>query len=127
MSDVSRAARGMSAFVDDRRQYLASKREMGAAVREDEWCKCGWPEKDCLRRVLRNGPPFPPEPCEPRANLLSLTMSDDPFQTLGDVLDTMRANNMQRAAAFVEWLAIEGEYQRLALIASDQAVGKNEQ
>lgn len=30
-------------------------------------CECGWPEKECLRRVLGNGPPFPPKPCEPKA------------------------------------------------------------
>jgi hypothetical protein len=28
-------------------------------------CGCGWPDKPCLRVMLRNGPPFPEPPCEP--------------------------------------------------------------
>lgn len=28
-------------------------------------CGCGYPQKECLRVVLRNGPPYPPRPCEP--------------------------------------------------------------
>lgn len=28
-------------------------------------CGCGYPKQECLRVVLRNGPPFPPRPCEP--------------------------------------------------------------
>ena len=28
-------------------------------------CGCGYPGKPCLRIMLRNGPPFPPRPCEP--------------------------------------------------------------
>lgn len=28
-------------------------------------CSCGFPGKPCLRMVLRNGPPYPPRPCEP--------------------------------------------------------------
>jgi len=27
-------------------------------------CDCGYPEKPCLRIMLRNGPPFPARPCE---------------------------------------------------------------
>lgn len=30
-----------------------------------EPCGCGWPDKPCLRVMLRNGPPFPKPPCEP--------------------------------------------------------------
>lgn len=32
-------------------------------------CSCGYPKKECLRLVLRNGPPYPPRPCEPRQAL----------------------------------------------------------
>ena len=28
-------------------------------------CGCGYPSRECLRVVLRNGPPYPPRPCEP--------------------------------------------------------------
>lgn len=37
------------------------------AEREARKCGCGYPEKPCLRIMLRNGPPFPPRPCEPAA------------------------------------------------------------
>lgn len=30
-------------------------------------CGCGYPDRECLRVVLRNGPPYPPRPCEPKA------------------------------------------------------------
>lgn len=29
-------------------------------------CGCGYPGQECLRVVLRNGPPYPPRPCEPK-------------------------------------------------------------
>jgi hypothetical protein len=32
---------------------------------ETKACGCGYPKKECLRVVLRNGPPYPPRPCEP--------------------------------------------------------------
>lgn len=48
-------------------------------------CTCGWPEKPCLRRVLDNGPPFPPEPCEPKVETspAATTESPEPFQCEG--------------------------------------------
>jgi len=27
-------------------------------------CRCGYPGRECLRVVLRNGPAYPPRPCE---------------------------------------------------------------
>lgn len=30
-------------------------------------CDCGYPGRECLRVVLRNGPPYPARPCEPKA------------------------------------------------------------
>lgn len=30
-------------------------------------CGCGYPGRECLLVVLRNGPPYPPRPCEPVA------------------------------------------------------------
>jgi hypothetical protein len=40
-------------------------------------CVCGWPEKDCLRRVLGNGPPFPPEPCELKVERLGFVAAQE--------------------------------------------------
>jgi hypothetical protein len=47
---------------------------MAAEMREAERmgppyieCDCGYPKKPCLRLVLRNGPPWPSRPCEPKA------------------------------------------------------------
>lgn len=39
--------------------------------------------------------------------LTDVTMPDDETQTLADVLAVMRENNLQRQAAFVEWIAGE--------------------
>lgn len=43
-------------------------REMAAEMKDPNRaaCACGYPEVPCLRIVLRNGPPYPPRPCEPR-------------------------------------------------------------
>jgi hypothetical protein len=38
---------------------------------------------------------------------MDIVMPDDRTQTLADVLDVMRSNDLQRQAAFVEWLAGE--------------------
>jgi hypothetical protein len=38
---------------------------------------------------------------------MDITMPGDATQTLADVLDVMRSNDLQRQAAFVEWLAGE--------------------
>lgn len=48
----------------------ADKAEWAAMILEQrnpetKACGCGYPEKECLRVVLRNGPPYPPRPCEP--------------------------------------------------------------
>jgi hypothetical protein len=39
---------------------------MVAEMRDPETkaCRCGYPTRECLRVVLRNGPPYPPRPCE---------------------------------------------------------------
>jgi hypothetical protein len=49
----------------------ADKAEWAAMIHEQRDpetrpCSCGYPEKDCIRVVLRNGPPYPPRPCEPK-------------------------------------------------------------
>ncbi len=56
VNEVSLAARGLPEHLSD-------------AEREAKTCECGYPEKPCLRIMLRNGPPFPPRPCEPKAAL----------------------------------------------------------
>jgi len=59
----------------------ASELERGWLTRYEEThkeiCVCGWPEKDCLRRELRNGPPYPPKPCEPREVSVPASRSND--------------------------------------------------
>lgn len=52
VNEVSLASRGLPEHLSD-------------AEREAKKCDCGYPEKPCLRIMLRNGPPFPPRPCEP--------------------------------------------------------------
>jgi hypothetical protein len=49
----------------------ADKAEWAAMIREQrdpetKACGCGYPKTECLRVVLRNGPPYPPRPCEPK-------------------------------------------------------------
>lgn len=53
-----------------REHFLAMTTEMARAHNPDPLhpigrCTCGYPEKPCLRIMLRNGPPFPARPCEP--------------------------------------------------------------
>ena len=50
--------------------FMEMVNEMHNAVNPDPHhpihaCECGYPEKPCLRIMLRNGPPFPERPCEP--------------------------------------------------------------
>lgn len=47
----------------DQEEWRAMLSEMKNPSTEP--CGCGYPEKECLRVVLRNGPPYPPRPCEP--------------------------------------------------------------
>jgi hypothetical protein len=55
-----------------REPFMAMVNEMSNAVNPNPLypvnaCECGYPEKPCLRIMLRNGPPFPARPCEPLA------------------------------------------------------------
>jgi hypothetical protein len=50
-----------------------------------------------------------------------ITMPDDDTQTLADVLAAMRANDLQRYAAFVEWLANDWYDARQALAEAEDA------
>lgn len=55
---------GWDALSDgDKAEWTAMVGEMRAP--ETKACGCGYPKKECLRVVLRNGPPYPPRPCEP--------------------------------------------------------------
>ena len=55
---------GWDALSDaDKAEWTAMADEMRDP--ETKACGCGYPKKECLRVVLRNGPPYPPRPCEP--------------------------------------------------------------
>lgn len=56
---------GFDALSDaDKAEWAAMIREQHDA--ETKGCNCGYPKTECLRVVLRNGPPYPPRPCEPK-------------------------------------------------------------
>ncbi len=59
---------------DFQEEFLAMSSEMAVAKQGGvhphaspgvQPCECGYPEKPCLRIMLRNGPSFPSRPCEP--------------------------------------------------------------
>jgi pyruvate-formate lyase len=57
---------GWDALSDaDKAEWTAMVAEMRDP--ETKACGCGYPNKECLRVVLRNGPPYTPRPCEPKA------------------------------------------------------------
>lgn len=58
----------------DRQEPSAAKRQESVGVpiiveaSDGDRCKCGWPDRDCLIRVLGR-PPYPEKPCEPGITL----------------------------------------------------------
>lgn len=53
----------MTSRPENDEEFLAMVREMRDPATKP--CGCGYPAQPCLRIMLRNGPPFPPRPCEP--------------------------------------------------------------
>jgi len=63
--EAARPKTGWEALSDaDKAEWTAMVAEMRDP--ETKACGCGYPKKECLRVVLRNGPPYPPRPCEPK-------------------------------------------------------------
>jgi hypothetical protein len=50
----------LSAMYDEMEKFERDPLSVGV-------CTCGYPVQPCLRMVFRNGPPWPPRPCEPKA------------------------------------------------------------
>lgn len=77
---------------ETREQWIEMTAEMkeaerlGPPLQPFEKCGCGYPKQPCLRLVLRNGPPYPPRPCEPEE---ATVLADGATIRLSDLLATV--------------------------------------
>lgn len=75
---MAQRLRHLARWLDPPKGTKAARPEIPEEIREDFLamtaemrdpdttpCECGYPQKPCLRIVLRNGPPFPKRPCDP--------------------------------------------------------------